>query len=87
MRPRKTPDSNFVYSLPGGNEDNDLHCYRVRPGLVLSEWELTDEEREAIAAGARIELGIYNEPIPPVHLHVVKRDDAGELTYVGPEPA
>lgn len=41
-------------------------------GLVMTEWEPTPEEREAITAGARVRLWIYtfNEPLQPVHVEV-----------------
>lgn len=82
MRPRRFPEANLVYELPGGNEDNSLWCERVQLGRIYSEWELTDDERQAIAAGARIWLQIWNEPIPPVSLGVVSRDSDGVPTYV-----
>lgn len=83
MRPRRFPEANAVYSLPGGNEDNDLWIERISRGDVLSEWELTDVERQAVARGARIYLRIYNEPIPPVALGVVERDENGYPIYIG----
>lgn len=70
MRPVRTPETNLVYSLPGGNEDNDLFCHRVEEGLVYSDWQLESNERVLIAAGARIRLTIETEPIPPVQLGV-----------------
>jgi hypothetical protein len=70
MRPRKTENSNMVYSLPGGNEDNDMHCQRLKPGSILSVWDFTDEERKLIAEGYNVELVIYTEPIPPVSMAV-----------------
>lgn len=81
MKPVKTPDTQFDYKGPTP-DIGDLPCYRVRPGFILSEWELTKAERIAIARGARIELGIHTEPIPPVSLHVVQRDAEGALSYV-----
>jgi hypothetical protein len=81
MKPVQTRETNMTYTLSGGTVANDLPCLRVRPGFVLSEWELTDVEREAIANGARIELGMHSEPHPPVQLSVVLRDEAGNLTY------
>lgn len=87
MRPRRTPDSNVVYRLPGGTEDNDLWCERLPSAYagtrIMSEWELDDDEREAIAAGGRVYLVQYGEPIQPVSLGVVVRDAAGAPTYVG----
>jgi hypothetical protein len=62
-----------TYKLPGGTEENDLPFYRS-DGVVLSEWELTLQERAAIAQGAHISLAIYHEPIPPVSLAVIIPD-------------
>lgn len=74
MGPRRTPTSNRVFLLEGGNEDNDLW---VRTGVdssghatIASVWELTDEEREAIANGANIELMVWGLGTPPVSLAV-----------------
>jgi hypothetical protein len=73
MKPRRTPNSNKVFRLPGGNEDSDLW---VEQGPVLgstalkSTWELDDEERKAIAQGANIELVVWGFGTPPVSLAV-----------------
>lgn len=74
MRPIKTPVTNDVYRAPPGREHEigDLPVYRPRHGEIHAVYTLTDEEREAIANGACIELGIYTEPIPPVSLGVVQ---------------
>lgn len=75
MKPRRTVRSNIVFSLPGGTEDNDLWAeVRVVDAsrAVFSTWELTDDERAAIAAGACIELGVWSDPPPPVSLAVVE---------------
>lgn len=71
MKPRRTHTSNQVYVLPGGNEDNDLWVH-IDPaqGTVSSVWELTDEERRAIADGANIELIVWGGQ-PPVGMQVV----------------
>lgn len=70
MRPRRTPTTELVYRHPEGNEDNDLWCQRLEPGVIRSVWEPTAAERAAIMAGANIELVIHGEPIPPVALGV-----------------
>lgn len=77
MKPRRTPESNRVFSLEGGTEDNDLwleamKCTDGAPKLV-SVWEFNDEEREAIAAGAQIELHVWGNGHPPVALAVAHR--------------
>lgn len=70
MKPVRTGASNRVYRGP--NEDvGDLWCYIPRRGEVRSVWEPTDEERELLAAGGRVELALYAEPIPPISLAVL----------------
>lgn len=84
-KPIKHPEENVVYKGPTP-DIGDLSCYRAKPGLILSEWDLTIAERLAIMRGATIELGIYTEPIPPVSLSIVKRPgaDGESLEYVDP---
>lgn len=69
MTPRPFAAQNLVYRGPTPDV-GDLPCQRVQPGMILSVWELTHEERIAIAEGADIELVILTEPIPPVSLAV-----------------
>lgn len=69
MKPRSFESQNLVYRGPTPDV-GDLPCERVTPGLIRSVWELTPEERMAIAEGADIELLIHTEPIPPVRLAV-----------------
>lgn len=73
MKPRRTVESNQVFRLPGGTEDNDL---RVRltvdedeNPVICSVWELTPEERQEIAAGANVELVVWGDGTPPVAMH------------------
>lgn len=73
MRPRKTPTSNLVFTLPDGNEDNDLHCERSDMGgkpVTISVWELDDEERGLLQNGGTIELIVWGTGHPPVALGV-----------------
>lgn len=90
MRAVKTgkPDE-FTYGAPPGTEGQigGLPCTRehdpeLDATIVYSEWEPDPLEREAIAAGARIRLGIVGEPIPPVSVNV-----AGLDGVYGPEGA
>ena len=73
MRPRRTKHTQKVFSLPGGNEDNDLW---VRHGetdgrhWLESTWELDDVERAAIAAGGTIQLRTWGVGTPPVSIVV-----------------
>jgi hypothetical protein len=68
MKPVRTERSNFTYRGPSP-EVGDLPCRR-EGGVVYSTWELSSDERIAIAEGANIELGIFHEPIPPVSLAI-----------------
>jgi hypothetical protein len=73
VKPRRVPDSTAVFRLPGGNEDNDLWVKRGSTNgepWIESVWELDEDEREAIAAGATIELRTYGNGTPPVSLAV-----------------
>jgi hypothetical protein len=73
VKPRRTPSSSLVLSLPGGNEDNDLWAERgATDGTpwIESVWELDDDERAAIAEGATVELRVWSFSTPPVSLAV-----------------
>lgn len=63
---------------------------RRRDGVLLSRWQFTDAEREAIAAGADIFLycWTFNHPLQPVLLEVgcCDRDEAGMARYLGLAP-
>lgn len=85
MRPVTHPEENVVYKGPTP-DIGDLSCYRPKPGLILSEWDLTIAERLALMRGARVELGISTEPIPPVSLAIVNRPgpDGEPFDYVEP---
>lgn len=53
-----------------------LPVLRNQVGVVLSRWKLTDQEREAIAAGADIFLSVhtFNEPLQPVRIEIEECD-------------
>ena len=79
MKPIKTNRSNFTYRGPTP-DIMDLPCERARleggpqdgGSAVYSVWEPSPEEREFVARGGNIKLGIYGmEPIPPVSLQIV----------------
>lgn len=74
MRQRKTPTTNHVFELPGGNEDNSLfaevHLDQAGAPVITSVWELTNEERQKIADGGTIELHVWGRGTPPVVLSV-----------------
>lgn len=69
MKPVRHDGSNLVYRGPTAGI-GDLWCQRVHPGEIRVVYELDDADRERIAQGARIELAMYSEPIPPVSMIV-----------------
>lgn len=77
MRAVRTARSNFVWTGPTP-DIGDLHATVDRDvGRTTSVWEPTPEEREAIAAGANIALGVYGLH-PPVMLYVTDEQGVGE---------
>ena len=75
MIPVRTSRSNFVYRGPTPDV-GDAWVERRKSGEVYMTWAPSDEEREAIAAGALVELGIFGrEPISPVSLGVADRPE------------
>ena len=74
MKPRRVPSSNTVFSLPGGNEDNDLWCERTTDTdgdpLTVVVWVPADDERLQIAEGKNIALAVWGTGHPPVSLLV-----------------
>lgn len=77
MKPVRTASSNLVYVGPSP-EIGDLHCERIRPGVIRSVWWFTDAERRQIAGGANLSLTILGEPIPPVSVHLIRDEGVGE---------
>ena len=57
-------------------EYNPLPVIRNRQGVVLSGWKLTDQEREAIAAGADILLSVwtFHQPLQPLLMEIAECD-------------
>jgi hypothetical protein len=73
MFPIKTAESNFSYLGPSP-EIADLPCRREGTD-TFSIWALSDEERQLIAGGANIRLGLYGaHPMPPVSLEICAKD-------------
>lgn len=73
MNPRRTPQTQVLFRLPGGTDEHDLWVRRGVDGphaFVESVWELDDDERAAIAAGATVELRVWTTVTPPVSLAV-----------------
>lgn len=74
VRPKKTPSTNHVFELPGGNEDNSLfveaHLDEQGEPVMTSVWELTERERAMVAEGGTIELHVWGRGTPPIAMSV-----------------
>lgn len=74
MKPRRTHNSNFVFRLADGNEDNDLWVERTTDEegflCIRSVWEPTPSERKHILDGGNIELVIWGDAHPPTMIRV-----------------
>jgi len=74
MRARRTVNSDKVFRLPGGNEDNDLwvEVFEDDDGypIIASVWEPTPQERLRIAAGENVKLMVWGSGHPPVAMGV-----------------
>lgn len=71
MKPRRTRNSNKVFRLVGGTEDNDLWVQQTTEddkAVIISVWELTGAERDDISKGANVELRVWAHQTPPVAL-------------------
>lgn len=84
MRPIKTTKYDGIYGAPRGyeNEIGGLPYYRERNDFggntIYSVWTFDDGEREAIAKGYNIVLGIVGEPIPPVSIGITHLNEQEE---------
>ena len=74
LEPFRTPHSNLVMHAPPGAEDvKDLDveiAVEGRSVWTTSAWGLTDKQRQMIAAGAHLSMGVAIHPIPPLCLMV-----------------
>ena len=84
MKPIKTDQTTDTYGAPPGMHDaiGGLPFYRepvevggVLTREVMSVWAFTDAERERIANGANVLLGILGEPIPPVSMSLTDQTE------------
>lgn len=60
-----------------------LPCLAHRDGRVVSEWILTDEERQFLLNGGRLRLSIWcGKHYPPTMMEIVSQADALPLEPV-----
>lgn len=95
MKPIRTPLCNTVDMPPRGSvgvaplpswRETNEHGVTA----VFSVWEPTDQEREWIARGSNILVGVFSDPTPPVSLGIVIGSDFERIeepdTIVVPAP-
>lgn len=70
MKPVKHAGASIVYR-GDGDKIGDLWCMRQKPGHIDIVYEFDDKERQMIAEGGRILIGIHHEPIPPISMQVM----------------
>lgn len=74
MKARRTTETNRCFTLPGGNEDNDLWVLDAvdpdRNPVLCSYWFPNEDEKQRIMNGEAIELIIWGNTHPPVALAV-----------------
>ena len=63
---------NVIVLAESQDEYENLHAVEVEPGVLWTRWELTDEERALVAAGARIDMftSTFRQPFHPVRFSV-----------------
>lgn len=93
MKPIRTPRTNTVDMGPAGTSIAPLPSWREADPqrgavVVFSVWQPTPEERAAIASGANLVLGVWQDPIPPVYVGVVQGEEYEPLVRleVAPDP-
>ena len=72
------PEPCFVEFAKHQREYRTLPALQWRDGKVLTEWELTEEERAAIARGENIRLWVwtFNKPLQPIALEVTNEQQS-----------
>lgn len=60
--------------------------YIRHEGVVFSHWQPDEEERQIIAQGGQVVLGIHQEPIPPVSVGAVPAGEGDEPAWPEEEP-
>lgn len=74
LQPMKTPHSNSVLKGPPDTDVGNLDC-ELGPDddghmVTASAWNLTQDQRNRIAAGAHLRMSVWQHPIPPLALAV-----------------
>lgn len=87
LQPFKTPHSNIVLHAPPGQEEevNDLDielAFEDRSIHSVSAWDLTEDQRAMIAAGAHLSMAVGIHPIPPLSLQVEPPFCPGDSTMM-----
>jgi hypothetical protein len=87
MRQTQHPSNNDVLGAPPGVAHDQCSAlaitravYADGTAVVLSYWEPTEEERKAIAAGAKVCFSCWGQTHPPVWIGV---DGVGEAPKFG----
>jgi hypothetical protein len=78
MRPTQHPSNNRVLGAPAGWDQTEAPCSAIAltdlvyagARSVATFWELSDEERAAIAAGAKVMLIVPGSTMMPAALEV-----------------
>lgn len=76
MTPTVTPEQNLELGAPPGMAGCDPMRVEVRQTpegypVLVSTWDLTDDERLQIGAGGRVELWVFGSEHPPVAMQVI----------------
>lgn len=77
LDPIETPHTNATLKAPPGMEES-VRPLRLelcldpddRTLVSVSAWDLDDKQRDLIAAGAHLRLGVWQHPIPPLSLQI-----------------
>lgn len=73
IEPSTTPFTNAVLKGQPGTDVGDLELELCQEGgkvCSVSAWDLNERQRELVAAGAHIRLGVYQHPIPPLSMSI-----------------
>lgn len=86
MKPVRTSWSTTTFVLKGGTEENDLPVEvaddETGHPVLVSMWELTDDERRRISIGKRVVLTVWGIGTPPVALSVEEESTRAEPVRV-----